>query len=92
VALLADIPADRLRAQPDVQALEGLTDESLAALAAFCRTGSLRQAAAELHLHHSSVAGRLAHAEKALGRHLTGPEDRFRARLALYALRLAAGP
>jgi hypothetical protein len=91
VALLADIPVDRLRAQPDVQALGGLTDESLAALAAFCRTGSLRQAAAELHLHHSSVAGRLAHVEKAFGRPLTGPEDRFRARLALYALRLASG-
>lgn len=91
VALLADIPVDRLRAQPDVQALGGLTGESLAALAAFCRTGSLRQAAAELHLHHSSVAGRLAHVEKALGRPLTGPEDRFRAQLALYALRLASG-
>jgi hypothetical protein len=91
VALLADIPVDRLRAQPDVQALGGLADESLAALAAFCRTGSLRQAAAELHLHHSSVAGRLAHVEKAFGRPLTGPEDRFRARLALYALRLASG-
>ena len=91
VALLADIPVDRLRAQRDVQALGGLTDESLAALAAFCRTGSLRQAAAELHLHHSSVAGRLAHVEKALGRTLTGPEDRFRAQLALYALRLASG-
>lgn len=91
VALLADIPVDRLRAQPDVQALGGLAEESLAALAAFCRTGSLRQAAAELHLHHSSVAGRLAHVEKALGRPLTAPEDRFRAQLALYALRLASG-
>ncbi|WP_410538829.1 PucR family transcriptional regulator [Streptomyces sp. KL2] len=63
--------------------------ELLAALAAFCRTGSLRQAAAELHLHHSSVAARLAHVEKELGWRLRDPQDRFRAQLALYALRLA---
>ncbi|MFD7756939.1 hypothetical protein [Streptomyces sp. NPDC059757] len=30
----------------------------------FCRTSSLRQAATELHLHHSSVAARLAHVEE----------------------------
>ncbi|SEP65961.1 helix-turn-helix domain-containing protein [Streptomyces radiopugnans] len=63
--------------------------ELLAALAAFCRTGSLRQAAAELHLHHSSVAARLSHVEKELGWRLRDPQDRFRAQLALYALRLA---
>ncbi|MEE1939957.1 helix-turn-helix domain-containing protein [Streptomyces sp. TRM 70361] len=98
VALLADIPVERLRAQPDVRLLGELArsergggqgSDLLAALAAFCRTGSLRQAAAELHLHHSSVAARLAHVEKELGWQLRDPQDRFRAQLALYALRLA---
>ncbi|WP_143671119.1 hypothetical protein, partial [Streptomyces sp. Ru87] len=72
VALLAEIPVELLHAQPDVRALaalaEGETDGTgIAALAAFCRTGSLRQAATELHLHHSSVAARLAQVEGALG-------------------------
>ncbi|GAA2417223.1 helix-turn-helix domain-containing protein [Streptomyces glaucosporus] len=100
VALLADIPVERLRDQADVRRLAELADgerggqgaDPLAALAAFCRTGSLRQAAAELHLHHSSVAARLAHVEKELGWRLRDPRDRFRAQLALYALRLAGNP
>ncbi|GAA2443213.1 helix-turn-helix domain-containing protein [Streptomyces macrosporus] len=97
VALLADIPVERLRDQADVRRLAELADgercgqgtDPLAALAAFCRTGSLRQAAAELHLHHSSVAARLAHVERELGWRLRDPRDRFRAQLALYGLRLA---
>ncbi|MFD1828442.1 PucR family transcriptional regulator [Streptomyces desertarenae] len=99
VALLADIPVARLREQADVRRLAELARgdgagggqgaDLLAALAAFCRTGSLRQAAAGLHLHHSSVAARLAHVEKELGWRLRDPQDRFRAHLALYALRLA---
>jgi DNA-binding PucR family transcriptional regulator len=51
----------------------------------------VRQAAGELHLHHSSVAARLTHVEKELGWRLRDPQDRFRAQLALYALRLADG-
>ncbi|WP_313896110.1 helix-turn-helix domain-containing protein [Streptomyces sp. YIM 98790] len=95
VTLLAEIPPDRLRRLPDTEALEALAAAEggrmqLAALAAFCRTGSLRLAAAELHLHHSSVAARLAHVEGALGWRLRDPGDRFRAQLALYARRLAA--
>jgi hypothetical protein len=94
VALLAGIPADRLRSQPDVRALAGLATgkggpAALAALTAFLRTGSLRHAATDLHLHHSSVAARLSGAEAALGYRLSDPQDRFRAQLALYALRLA---
>ncbi|MEU0641672.1 helix-turn-helix domain-containing protein [Streptomyces umbrinus] len=94
VALLADIPVDRLRAQPDVRALAELAEgkggpAALAALTAFLRTGSLRHAATDLHLHHSSVAARLAVVETALGYRLSDPQDRFRAQLALYALRLA---
>ncbi|WP_055586990.1 PucR family transcriptional regulator [Peterkaempfera griseoplana] len=95
VALLADIPVERLRAQPEVRALQELAGReagelNIAALAAFCRTGSLRQAAAGLHLHHSSVAARLAHVEDAMGWRLRDPQDRFRAQLALYARRLSA--
>ncbi|MFI1856162.1 PucR family transcriptional regulator [Streptomyces sp. NPDC020480] len=97
VALLADIPAERLGALPEARQLDTLAAQpngclTIAALAAFCRTGSLRQAAAELHLHHSSVAARLAHVEAALGWRLRDPEHRFRAQLALYARQLAAVP
>ncbi|WP_345732153.1 helix-turn-helix domain-containing protein, partial [Cryptosporangium minutisporangium] len=96
LALLAEIPTARLRDQPDVRALDALarTDSGaldVAALEAFCRTGSLRQAAAALYLHHSSVAARLAHVEDALGWRLDEPGDRFRAQLALWARKLA-GP
>ncbi|WP_030264796.1 PucR family transcriptional regulator [Streptomyces sp. NRRL B-24484] len=93
VALLADLPAERLRSRPDVRALEELAGReegapAVAALAAFCRTGSLRQAAGELHLHHSSVAARLARVEAETGWRLRDPQDRFRAQLAWYAWRL----
>jgi DNA-binding transcriptional LysR family regulator len=95
LALLADVPAERLRADPGVRALTALAardggEPAVEALDAFCRTGSLRRAAAELHLHHSSVAARLARAEAALGGRLREPDGRLRARLALYAWRLAA--
>lgn len=55
-ALLAELPAERLRREPDVAALLALgsTDSgrhAVAALDAFCRTGTLRSAAAALHLH-----------------------------------------
>ncbi|WP_370941834.1 PucR family transcriptional regulator [Amycolatopsis sp. cg5] len=94
LTLLAEIPVARLRAQEDVRALDALAATptgaaDVATLEAFCRTGSLRQAALALHRHHSSVATRLAHVEEALGWRLDEPGDRFRARLALLARRLA---
>jgi hypothetical protein len=94
VAVLADLPAARLRALPDVTLLAAVAARDggaagIDALSAFCRTGSLRQAAAELHLHHSSVATRLDRVEAVTGWRLREPGDRFRARLALYAWRLA---
>lgn len=97
VALLAEIPLPQLRDQPDVRALVALAEQPggravIEALAAFCRTGSLRQAAAGMYLHHSSVAARLVRAERALGRGLSDPQDRFAAQLALYAYRLATAP
>ncbi|UED86626.1 PucR family transcriptional regulator [Streptomyces profundus] len=94
LTLLAEVPAARLRADPGVRALAELArrdagPSGIAALAAFCRTGSLRQAAGELHLHHSSVAARLAGVEAATGWRLNRPDGRFRAQLALYAWRLS---
>lgn len=95
LALLAEVPPERLRAEPGVRALAELAERdggelSIAALAAFCRTGSLRQAAHALHLHHSSVAARLAVVEEALGWRLHEPNDRLRAHMALYAWRLSS--
>jgi hypothetical protein len=89
VALLGELPPERLRVQPDVAALDALPATDVAALEAFCGTGSLRKAAALLHLHHSSVADRLAHVENELGWRLDEPRDRFRARFALLARRLS---
>ncbi|MDT3439370.1 helix-turn-helix domain-containing protein [Pseudofrankia sp. BMG5.37] len=97
VALLADVPVDRLRSDPDVRALDTLAQApagagDIAVLEAYCRATSLRQAAAVLYLHHSSVAARVAHLEDILGWRLDEPEGRFRARLALLARRLATAP
>jgi hypothetical protein len=97
LALLAEVPAERLRAEPDVAALDALAATrtgalDVATLEVFCRTGSLRQAAAALHLHHSSVAARLAHVEQAMGWRLDSPDGQFRARLALLARRLTKSP
>lgn len=94
-ALLAELPVDRLRREPDVAVLLALDStesgrHAVAALETFCRTGSLRSAAAALHLRHSSVAARLATVEAALGYRLDDPAGRFRARLAVLGRALAA--
>jgi DNA-binding PucR family transcriptional regulator len=57
-------------------------------LHAYCTTGSQRQAADLLHLHHSSVARRLEQIGKTLGIELAEPTGLTRARLALTAWRL----
>ncbi len=95
LTLLAGIDADRLNADRDVRALDDLAStrggaDDIATLEAFCRTGSLRQAARLLHRHHSSVASRLSHVADAMGWHLDDPADRFRACFTLLAHRLAA--
>jgi sugar diacid utilization regulator len=88
LAMIAEIPAARLRQDPDVVAIAALPDADVDALEAFCRYGSLRQAAASLHMHHSSVAARIARVEATLDRHLDDPIDRFRVTLALLARRV----
>ncbi|HEX2315237.1 MAG TPA: helix-turn-helix domain-containing protein [Thermomonospora sp.] len=90
LALLAEIPEDLARANPDVTAITRLAEstDDLETLDAYCATGSLRQAADLLHLHHSSIARRLDQIAKTLGIELTEPTGLTRARLALTTWRL----
>jgi hypothetical protein len=90
LALLTQIPKDAARNNADVVAIAHIAGdpEDLATLDAYCATGSLRQAADSLHLHHSSVARRLAQIGKTLGIELNEPTGLTRARLALTAWRL----
>lgn len=88
-----DVLAARLRPKDiaqvaDVAALDRLASEphgtdTLAALTAFCATGSARKAAGEMYRHHSTVAARLAHAESRLGIPFTTPAGRLRLELAI---------
>ncbi|MBL7489419.1 helix-turn-helix domain-containing protein [Frankia sp. AgB1.9] len=91
LAIVAEVPEARLRQNPDLVALEALTASDIEALEVFCLSGSLRQAAAALHLHHSSVAARLDNIEAALGWRLDDPLGRFRAMLALLARTSSSG-
>ncbi len=85
LAVLADVPRDILAANPDVAAVAALPDSDRETLAAFCARGSLRAAATELHLHHTSVAKRLRNVEARLGLRLERPDDLLRAHLAVVA-------
>ncbi len=93
LALLAEIPQEAARENADVAAIARLAAgvEDLRTLDAYCVTGSLRQAADLLHLHHSSVARRLEQLGRALDIDLTGPTGLTRARIALSAWRLLDG-
>ncbi|GAT70436.1 helix-turn-helix domain-containing protein [Planomonospora sp. ID91781] len=90
IALLARIPRDATRDNPDVAAVTRLAGdpEDLETLDAYCATGSLRRAADLLHLHHSSVARRVEQLGRILGIDLTEPTGLTRARIALTAWRL----
>jgi sugar diacid utilization regulator len=88
LALLAFVPSDALRDNPDVAAVAGLPTEERETLDVYCATGSLRRAAELLHLHHSSVSRRLEQLGKTLGIDLAEPAGLTRVRLALTAWRL----
>jgi sugar diacid utilization regulator len=90
LALLAQVPEEEARDNPDVAAIARLADnpDDLETLDAFCATGSHRRAAELLHLHHSSVTRRLDQLGNALGIDLTDPTGLTRARLALTTWRL----
>ncbi|MFF3624723.1 helix-turn-helix domain-containing protein [Streptomyces sp. NPDC002467] len=92
LALLAELPEEAVRDNPDVAAIARLAADphDLETLDAYCATGSLRRAAEILHLHHSSVSRRLEHIGRSLGMDLTAPGGPLRARLALTAWRLLA--
>ncbi len=90
LALLAQVPEEVARENPDVAAVASLVDnpDDLATLDAYCAAGSLRRAADHLHLHHSSVARRLDQLGQTLGFDLTEPTGLIRVRLAVTTWRL----
>ena len=90
LALLAHVPPDAARDNPDVAAIARLAGSpgDLETLEAYCAAGSVRRAAERLHLHHSSIARRLGQIGKTLGIDLTEPAGTIRATLALTAWRL----
>ncbi|WP_137991702.1 helix-turn-helix domain-containing protein [Streptomyces vilmorinianum] len=90
LALLAEVPRDTARANPDVATIARIAGnaDDLETLDAYCATGSLRRAADLLHLHHSSVARRIEQIGATLGIDLTQPTGLTRTGLALTAWRL----
>lgn len=94
--IVADhLPSETLRVinHPDVDALDRLVaqsggEEMRRTLETVSATGSIRQAATVLHLHHNSVAHRLARAEAELGFPINVPYGRSRLLVALIIQRL----
>ncbi|MEV0063447.1 helix-turn-helix domain-containing protein [Nocardia sp. NPDC050718] len=94
LALLGELPVPKLLGAPDVMRLDEFAATEAGALAvdtleAFCLFGSLRRTADELHLHHSTVAARIAQVEAAMGWDVGESLDRFMATLALMMRRIA---
>lgn len=92
-ALAEYVPTDAISEIPDVVALDQLASErtgavTLASLRAVCEAESIRVAARTLHMHHSSVAQRLDHAEQILGFPIRTALGRNRLALALTLRRL----
>jgi hypothetical protein len=80
---------------PDVRAVEtAITDTPwmLVTLLAVVQTPSLRAAAKEINVHHSTLQARIAHAETLLGWSLHTPYGVLRLHLALILRHLAATP
>jgi hypothetical protein len=90
LALFADLPEAAIAELADVRAMARLGDEALTAVRALCLAGSVRGAATAVHLHHSSMAARIARVESVLGFSLADPAGRLRAHLALALVRLHA--
>lgn len=92
VALLAGLVTPGAEPPPDVRVLEAAgagTPWLLATLHAVVSTASLRAAAAEINVHHSTLQDRLSHAEHLLGWPLRTPQGRLRLQLALAMRHLA---
>jgi hypothetical protein len=91
-ALLADLVVPGAEPPADVLALEAAamaTPWLLVTLHAVASTASLRAAATEINVHHSTLQDRLAHAEHLLGWPVRTPQGRFRLQLALTMRHLA---
>ncbi|MEU4872151.1 helix-turn-helix domain-containing protein [Streptomyces sp. NPDC021608] len=92
LALLADLVVPGAEPPPDVRAVEAAAADApwlLATLHAVTATASLRAAAAEANVHHSTLQDRLVHAEHLLGWPVRTPQGRLRLHLALTMRRLA---
>lgn len=92
--LLADLPVPRLLGTADVTRINDFAATEAGALAvdtleAFCVFGTLRRTATELHLHHSTVAARIAQVEAVMGWDVDDALDRFTATLVLFVRRMA---
>nr|WP_235946677.1 helix-turn-helix domain-containing protein [Nocardia terrae] len=92
--LLADMPVQRLLGNADVVRVNEFAASEAGALAvdtveAFCMFGTLRRTANELHVHHSTVAARIAQVEAVMGWDMGEALDRFMATLVLTVRRIA---
>jgi hypothetical protein len=95
LATLATLPQSTISADRDVRAIAELAATTrgqavLQTLEQWFASGSIREAAARLYLHHSSVRYRLRQAEKSLGLDLEDPRCRLRLELALILWRLSS--
>ncbi|MFF0518330.1 PucR family transcriptional regulator [Actinomadura nitritigenes] len=97
VIALADLDSEEIRALPDVRAVgelagsrSGSTDMKI--LDQLGRQGSLREVAAALHMHHSSVAYRIDRISDLLGFDVRSSDGRYRGRTALLLWHLHAAP
>jgi sugar diacid utilization regulator len=87
-AIAEAVTTDQINRIPDVIALDKLTEqpggeEMIRTLTAVAATDSLRRAAAILHMHHNSVAHRVARAEQFLGYSIADYHARPKLMLAL---------
>lgn len=92
IALLADLVAPGAEPPSDVRDLEAAAANApwlLATLNAVAHTTSLRAAATEINVHHSTLQDRLTHAESLLGWPVRTPQGRLRLQLALTMRHLA---
>ncbi|MFJ3230794.1 helix-turn-helix domain-containing protein [Streptomyces sp. NPDC086787] len=94
IALLAGLVAPGAEPPADVRAVDAAAADAPwlpGTLHAVVSTASLRAAAAEINVHHSTLQDRLTQAEHLLGWQLRTPQGRFRLQLALTMRRLAHG-
>ncbi|MCX4817020.1 helix-turn-helix domain-containing protein [Streptomyces sp. NBC_01239] len=92
IALLADLVVPGAEPPSDVQDLEAAAANApwlLATLNAVATTSSIRAAATEINVHHSTLQDRLTHAESLLGWPVRTPQGRLRLQLALTMRHLA---